>query len=222
MTRKELSPTERTRLGRHRERGKDERADLYAVLDAGVVCHLGMVRDGSPLVLPTCYGRDGDTLYVHGSVAARNLVAAGTGLEVCVTITHLDGLVLARSVFDHSMNYRSAVILGTARQVTDPDEVLTGLRVITEQVVPGRWEDGGARLPTRKELAATTVLAVALDEASVKVRDAPPGEDEENDVEHWAGVLPVRTVIGEPVPAPDLAPGIPVPAHVQKRASAPL
>lgn len=224
MTHEELSPTERTTLGRKRDRGRSERADLYSVLDSGLICHLGLVRDGAPLVLPTCYGRDGDTLYLHGSVAARNLVEAAAGIDVCVTVTHLDGLVLAHAVFDHSMNYRSAVIFGTARRVTDPEEVDTALRVITEQIVPGRWDEHGARLPTRKELAATLVIAVALDEASVKVRDAPPGEPEGDDAElgHWSGVLPVRTVVGDPVPAPDLAPGIAVPAHVQKRASAPL
>ena len=152
-----LSPTERTRLRRHSERGKTDHADLLAVLDAGMICHLGVVVNGAPLVLPTAYGRIGDTLYLHGSSANRSLHAAD-GQEVCVTVTHLDGLVCARSVFSHSVNYRCAVVFGTARIVTDQDERLAGLRAVTEHLIPGRWD--AVRAPTRKELAATSVLAV--------------------------------------------------------------
>ena len=210
-----LSVTERTRLRRHSERGKTEYTDLLAVLDAGMICHFGVVVDGAPLVLPTAYGRIGDTLYLHGSSANRSLHAAD-GHEVCVTVTHIDGLVCARSVFSHSVNYRSAVVFGTARIVTDPGERLAGLRAVTEQVIPGRWD--AVRAPTRKELAATSVLAVPLAEASVKVRTGPPGaEPDDLDLPVWAGVLPLTTRFGEPEPDPALRPGIGPPDHVRAR-----
>src|SRR5579863_8596624 len=197
-----LSTTERTRLRRHSERGKTEHADLLAVLDAGMICHLGVVVNGAPLVLPTAYGRIGDTLYLHGSSANRSLHAAD-GQEVCITVTHLDGLVCARAVFSHSVNYRCAVVFGTARIVTDEAERLAGLRAVTEQLIPGRWD--AARAPTRKELAATSVLAIPLDEASVKIRTGPP-KDEPEDLGAgvWAGVVPVAMTFGEPQADPAL------------------
>jgi nitroimidazol reductase NimA-like FMN-containing flavoprotein (pyridoxamine 5'-phosphate oxidase superfamily) len=211
-----LSPTERTRLRRHSERGKTDHADLLAVLDAGMICHLGVVVNGAPLVLPTAYGRIGDTLYLHGSSANRSLHAAD-GHEVCITVTHLDGLVCARSVFSHSVNYRCAVVFGTARIVTGQDERLAGLRAVTEQLIPGRWD--AVRAPTRKELAATSVLAVPLDEASVKVRTGPPGDEPEDlDLPVWAGVVPMTTGFGEPEPDPALRPGITTPRHIRLRA----
>src|SRR5690242_3932106 len=201
-----LSATERTRLRRHAERGKTEHADLLAVLDAGMICHLGVVVNGAPLVLPTAYGRIGDTLYLHGSSANRSLHGAD-GQEVCVTVTHLDGLVCARSVFSHSVNYRSAVIFGTARIVIDEDERLAGLRAVTEQLIPGRWD--AVRTPTRKEMAATSVLALPLDEASVKIRNGPPSDEPEDlDLPVWAGVVPMTVSFGEPVADPALRPGI--------------
>src|SRR6266704_3383813 len=166
-----LSPTDRTRLRRLRERGRTDRADLYAVLDAGLICHLGVVIDGAPVVLPTGYGRIDDTLYLHGSSANRSLLGAD-GQEVCVTVTLLDGLVCARSVFHHSMNYRSAVIFGTARLVTGETERLEAIRAITEHLIPGRWDN--SRRLSRKELATTAVLALPLDEASVKARAGWP------------------------------------------------
>ena len=169
MSLPDLSSTPRTALGRHRERGRTERDDLYAVLDAGLICHLGVVVDGTPRVLPTGYGRLADLLYLHGS-SANSSIMAGHGQQVCVTVTHLDGLVCARSVFNHSMNYRSAVIFGLARLVTDPDEKLLALRTITEHLVPGQWSY--ARQPSTKELAATSALALPLTEASVKIRPA--------------------------------------------------
>src|SRR6266849_3299302 len=173
-----LSPTDRTRLHRLRERGRTDRADLYAVLDAGLICHLGVTIDGSPVVLPTAYGHD-----------------------VCVTVTHLDGMVCARSVFHHSMNYRSAVVFGTARLVTDDTDKLAALRAVTEQLVPGRWEN--ARPPTRKELAATAVLALPLDEASVKARTGPPKDDPEDyQLDFWAGVVPAAIGFGPAEPDP--------------------
>ncbi|GAA4632432.1 pyridoxamine 5'-phosphate oxidase family protein [Actinoallomurus vinaceus] len=199
-----LSGTERTRVRRLSERAATDRQALYDVLDAGRICHLGVIVDGCPRVLPTGYGRDGDTLYLHGSTGAVSLRAGG---EICVTVTHLDGLVLARSVFHHSMNYRSAVIYGRPRLVTDPEEKLAGLRAIVENLAPGRWD--AARRPTRKELAATAVVALSLEEASVKVRQGPPSDDEEDlGLDVWAGVLPVREVVGDPVPDPLLRPGI--------------
>src|SRR4051812_21196403 len=166
-----LSSTPRSTLSRHRERGRADRADLYAVLDAGLVCHLGLVRDGAPVVLPTGYGRIDDTVYVHGSTGAGYLRIAD-GAPICLTVTHLDGVVYARSVFHHSMNYRSAVVHGTARAVTDPAERLAALRAIVQQLSPGSWEH--ARQPTPRELAATAVFGVDLAEASVKVRTGPP------------------------------------------------
>jgi nitroimidazol reductase NimA-like FMN-containing flavoprotein (pyridoxamine 5'-phosphate oxidase superfamily) len=207
-----LSSTSRTTLSRLRERGRTERADLYAVLDAGLVCHLGVVIDGAPVVLPTGYGRLDDTLYLHGSSANRSMMAAG-GEPVCVTITLLDGLVCARAIFHHSMNYRSAVVLGTARLVTEDTERLAALRAVTEQLAPGRWEH--ARPPTRKELAATAVIALPLREASVKIRAGGPKDDAEDYGSGiWAGVVPAALVFGQPEPDPVLEAGLPVPAHI--------
>lgn len=200
-----LGGTERTRVRRLPERAASDRRELYEILDAGRVCHLGVVVDGSPRVVPTGYGRIGDTLYLHGSTGARSLRELD---EVCVTVTHLDALVLARSLFHHSMNYRSAMIYGRPRVVTSPEEKLAGLRAVVEQLAPGRWDI--ARRPTRKELAATTVLALPLAEASVKKRQGPPGdEDEDYALDVWAGELPVLTSFGDPVPDPRLRPGIP-------------
>ncbi|WP_449066295.1 pyridoxamine 5'-phosphate oxidase family protein [Planomonospora algeriensis] len=212
-----LSATPRTVLGRSRERARTDRADLYAVLDAGLICHLGVVARGVPMVVPTGYGRIGDTLYLHGSTGATSLRAGGAGGgEVCVTVTHLDGIVLARSAFHHSVNYRSAMVYGTPRLVTDPDEHLAGLRAITEQLAPGQWD--AVRPPTRKELAATAVLALSLAEASVKIRQGPPVDDEEDyGLPIWAGVLPLRTAWGEPEPDPALTADLPVPGHIASR-----
>src|SRR5712691_8446515 len=207
-----LSQTDRTRLHRLRERGRSDRAELYAVLDAGLICHLGVLIDGSPVVLPTGYGRSGDTLYLHGSSANRSLLAADSR-DVCVTVTHLDGMVCARSVSHHSMNYRSAVVFGTARLVTDDTDKLAALRAVTEQLVPGRWEN--ARPPTRKELAATAVLALPLDEASVKARTGPPKDDPEDyQLDFWAGVVPAAIGFGPAEPDQALRPGLELPDHI--------
>lgn len=209
MSQPPLSSTPRTTLRRGRHRGVPDRNALHAVLDAGRVCHLGVVVGGAPRVIPTSYGRIDDTLYLHGSTGARSLREA-LGREVCVTVTHLDGIVLGRSVFHHSVNYRSAMIYGTPRHVTDPEEKLTGLRAIVEQLAPGQWD--AARRPNRKELAATMVVALPLDEASVKIRQGPPVDEEKDySLKVWAGVLPVRQVFGEPVPDPRLPSGIPAP-----------
>lgn len=213
-----LSSTPRTTLRRHRERGQTDRAALYSVLDAGLICHLGVASsDGTPVVLPTAYGRDGDTLYLHGS-SANGAFWAADGQRVCVTVTHMDGLVAARSVFSHSVNYRSAVIFGTAAIVTDEAERWEALRLITDHLIPGRW--AAARQPTTKEMAATAVLSVPLTEASVKVRTgAPADEPEDYDLDVWAGVLPVAVTFGPPEPDPRLRPEIPVPAHIRDRVS---
>ena len=210
-----LSPTARTGVRRHSERAQTDREELYAVLDAGMICHLGVIMDGSPVVLPTAYGRIGDTLYLHGSSANRSVFAAD-GQEICVTVTHFDGLVCARAAFTHSVNYRSAVVFGTARIVTDETERLTGLRAVTEQLIPGRWD--AVRAPTRKELAATSVLALPLDEASVKIRTGPPKDEPEDlGADVWAGVLPATVTFGEPQPDPDLPAGIGAPEHIRAR-----
>jgi len=212
-----LSSTKRTTLRRHRERGETDRTALYQVLDAGLVCHLGVVADGDPVVLPTAYGRDGDTLYLHGS-SANGAFWAADGQRVCVTVTHLDGLVAARSVFSHSVNYRSAVIFGTASVVTDEDERWQALRVITDHLIPGRW--AAARQPTTKEMAATAVMSLPLTEASVKIRTGMPKDDPEDlELDVWAGVLPVSVTFGEPVPDPEQRGEIPLPVHIRDRAS---
>ncbi len=217
-----LSSTDRSTVRRGAKRARTDRAELHAVLDAGLVGHLAVVLDGAPVVLPTGYGRHGDTLYLHGSTGAATLRAAASGDPVCFTVTHLDGVVYARSAFHHSVNYRCAVVHGTARRVTDAQEVLLGLEVLTEQLAPGSWT--ATRLPDRKELAATVVLALDLAEASVKIRTGPPGDDERDlpaarDPDPvWAGVLPLSTVLGEPQPCPLLPPGTAVPARVADRA----
>ena len=215
MSLPDLSSTPRTALRRHRERARTDRDDLYAVLDAGLICHLGVIADGVPRVLPTGYGRLGETLYLHGSSANATFMAGG-GQEVCVTVTHLDGLVCARSVFTHSMNYRSAMIFGVARLVTEADERMGALRVITEHLAPGQWSY--ARQPTPKELAATSVLALPLAEASVKIRSGGPSDEPEDcATDLWAGVVPVTVRFGEPVPDAALRPGISVPDHLRRR-----
>ncbi|WP_370413493.1 pyridoxamine 5'-phosphate oxidase family protein [Streptomyces fradiae] len=213
----ELGVTGRTRLRRMRHKGSHRRGDLDAVLGAGFLCHLGVVVDGAPMVVPTVYGVDGDRLYVHGSVASRSLVQAPDGV-VCVSVTHVDGLVLARSVFEHGVNYRSAMIYGVPRLVTDPEEKLRGLKALTEQSAPGQWEY--VRQPSRKELAATALVALDLAEASVKVASGPPDDGDGPDAEMglWAGVLPVETRFGVPEADPLLPAGIEPPAHIAGRA----
>ncbi|WP_233498595.1 pyridoxamine 5'-phosphate oxidase family protein [Blastococcus sp. TF02A-26] len=204
----------RTVPTRIRERVGYDRAAVHAVLDEAVVCHVGFVVDGRPVVLPQLHARVGERLYLHGSTGARGLrMAADGGLDVCVTATLVDGLVLARSAFHHSVNYRSVVALGTATVVTDPAEKTAALDALVDAVVPGR--SAGSRPADKRELAATTVLVLPLEEVSVKVRTGPPSDDDADlDLPHWAGVLPLRTVPGAPEPAPDLSAGIAVPAHV--------
>jgi len=216
-----MAVTERTRLRRIPEQGSHRVADVHAVLDAGFVCHLGLVVDGWPMVIPTSYGRLGEHLYLHGSVASRSLRAAGAPVEACVTITHVDGLVLARSVFEHAVNYRCAMIYGIPEVLTDGAEKLVGLRAISEQAAPGQW--GYARAPSAKEIAATTVLRMGLEQCSVKVRRGPPddGDGPDGGLGVWAGEIPLRTVRMDPVPDPALAAGTPVPEHLLDGGPAP-
>ena len=195
------------------KRGVYDRAAIEAILDEGIVCHLGFVSDGHPVVIPTLYARAGDVLYVHGSAASRALRRLAGGFDACLTVTLLDGLVLARSAFHHSANYRSVVVFGRARPVDAQDEKLAALEAISEHVVPGRWAD--VRGPTARELKATTVLALPLDEASAKVRTGPPlDEDDDYELAVWAGVIPFRFVTGEPEPDPRLRPDIPLPRYL--------
>ena len=203
-------------MKRLHENARYDRGTIDAILDAALVCHLGFVQDGQPYVIPTLHARIGDRLYVHGSAASRTLRALAGGAPVCVTATLLDGLVLARSVFEHSVNYRSVVVLGVATPVTDPDEKLAALRALTDQLLPGRNAD--ARQPSRKELKATSVLWLPLDEASAKVRTGPPddGDSEDALLDVWAGEIPLVTRAGAPVPDPALRPGIPVPAYARR------
>ncbi|MCB5168695.1 pyridoxamine 5'-phosphate oxidase family protein [Streptomyces bambusae] len=211
------APTDRTVPTRSRERAAYDHETVHAILDEGYLCHLGFVRDGAPVVLPTLYGRVGQTLYVHGSTGSRPLRMAGgapdPGLPVCLTVTHVDGLVLARSAMHHSMNYRSVVVHGTAYQVTDEAERRMALDALVDQVVPGRSAD--SRPANAKELAATAVIRLDLLEVSAKVRSGGPNDDPEDlSLPYWAGVVPVPRTYGTPVPAADLAEGTPVPAYV--------
>lgn len=212
-----LSATPRTILGRKKARAVTDRPALHEVLDAGLICHLGLVIDHSPVVLPTGYGRDGDTLYLHGSTGARTLIAASEGIDLCVTVTLTDGIVYSRAVHSYSMNYRSAVVYGRAEPVTDPAAKTHGLRVLTEHLAPGSWEH--SRPVNAKEFAGVSLLALDLAEASLKVRSGGPNDDPE-DIEvdaAWAGVLPIHTTFGAPIPAADLSPGFPTPAHIANR-----
>ena len=203
--------TERTKVRRLPERGTYDRATVHAILDEGFLCHVAFVSDGQPYALPTAYGRVGETLYLHGSTGSR--LGMRPGMDVCVTVTLVDGLVLARSVFHHSFQYRSVMVLGRTRLVSDLDEKDAALRAVVEHIVPGRGQ--AARAPDRKELAATAVLALPLTEVSAKVRNGPVSDDEEDyDLPVWAGVLPLGLVAGAPRPDGRLSGDLPVPAHV--------
>ena len=195
----QFTPTDRTQVKRLPKRGNYDRETVYNILDTAFVCHVGFTVDGQPFVIPTNYGRSGDTLYLHGSAASRMLNTLSDGVPVCVTVTHVDGLVLARSAFHHSVNYRSVVILGKAQLVEDPAEKMEALRIFTEHVMKGRWND--VRIPTEQELKATTVLSLPLEEVSAKVRTGGPIDDEPDyALPVWAGVLPLETVAKTPLP----------------------
>jgi uncharacterized protein len=193
-------PSARTTVKRHPERGVYDRTTIDAILDEALICHVGFVADGQPYVIPTIHARDGDTLYLHGSPGSRMLRTLKEGIDLCVTATLLDGLVLARAVYNHSMNYRSVVVLGRAREVTERTEKLHAMECVVEHVVPGRWSE--ARQPNDGEIDGTTILALPLDEASAKIRSGPPKDfDEDLDLPVWTGVIPLDLRRGRPYPA---------------------
>lgn len=206
--------TNRTKLKRLPKRGHFDRETVYGILDEGFICHIGFVVDGHPIVIPTGYARVGDKLYVHGSQASRMLRTLAGGIDACVTVTLIDGLVLARSAFHHSMNYRSVVVFGRATLVDDPKEKYDALVALSEHIIRERWND--VREPTELEMKLTTVLSLTLEEASAKIRTGPPVDDEEDySLPMWAGVLPLKLVAGEPINDPRLPDEIPVPDYVK-------
>jgi uncharacterized protein len=208
-------PTARTRVVREAHRGVYERADAYEILDEGFICHVGFVLDGQPFVIPTGYGRSGDNLYIHGSAASRMLRNLNKGVPVCLTVTLLDGLVLARSIFNHSMNYRSVVVLGTAGAVLDAKEKLEALKSISEHILRGRWAD--SRQPNERELKQTLVLRLPIKEFSSKVRQGPPIDDEgDYSFPTWAGVVPLQMLQGTPENDPRLDQKTPVPTYASR------
>ena len=206
--------TERTRLKRLPKRGYFDRETVYGILDEGFICHVGFAAEGQPFVIPTGYARDGDKLYIHGSQASRMLRTVSAGIDVCLTVKIVDGLVLARSAFHHSMNYRSVVVFGRATLVEDREEKLAALLALSEHFIRGRWAD--VREPTDEELIMTTVLSLPLVEASAKVRTGPPLDDEEDySMPVWAGVIPLRLEAGEPIKDPRLPDGIEAPDYAR-------
>jgi uncharacterized protein len=208
------TPTPRTRLVREAERAVYDREAAYRILDEGFLCHVGFVVDDQPFVIPTSYGRKDDSLYVHGSAASRMLRQMKEGVPVCITVTLLDGLVLARSIFNHSMNYRSVVVLGKATLVDNPEEKLKALRLLSEHIIPGRWAD--SRQPNERELKATSVLRVPIEEFSAKVRVGPPVDDEgDYSFPTWAGVVPLEIIVGTPIDDEQLLPDQAVPEYVR-------
>jgi nitroimidazol reductase NimA-like FMN-containing flavoprotein (pyridoxamine 5'-phosphate oxidase superfamily) len=207
-------PTARTRVVREAERAAYDRETVYQILDEGFLCHVGFAVEGQPFVIPTSYGRVESNLYIHGSAASRMLRQMKDGVAVCVTVTLLDGLVLARSIFNHSMNYRSVVILGKATLVDDPKEKIEALYALSQHILPGRWDD--SRQPNERELKATSVLRVPIQEFSAKVRIGPPVDDEPDYAfPTWAGVIPLETVAGEPIDDARLLPGQEAPAYAR-------
>jgi uncharacterized protein len=207
-----FTPNERTRVVREPHRGIYDRETIYKILDEAFVCHVGFAIEGQPYVIPTLFARVGDAIYFHGSAASRMLRGASAGIAVCITVTLVDGIVLARSVFNHSMNYRSVVALGKAELVDGPDEKLTALHAFTEKILPGRWND--ARQPNEKELKATSILRLPLTEVSAKVRSGPVEDDAEDyALPVWAGIVPLRLVADAPVRDERCDPAIPVPGY---------
>ena len=202
-----MDTTGRIRVKRVPSRGKYDKESIHSILDASFLCHIGFIYEGYPVVIPTLFGRDNDKLYIHGANSSRMLKSLQKGIEISVAVTLVDGIVLARSAFHHSMNYRSVVLFGTAALVTDPEEKLRALKVVSDQVMRDRWEE--VRLPNEKELKATTVLAIPVNEASAKVRTGPPVDDKEDyDLDVWAGVIPLQYTIQEPEPDPLLKEGL--------------
>ena len=210
-----FTQTERTKLKRLPKRGHFDRETVYGILDEGFICHVGFAPEGQPFVIPTGYARHSDTLYIHGSAASRMLRTLSTGLDVCVTVTIIDGLVLARSAFHHSMNYRSVVIFGRATLVEEREEKMAALLALSEHIIRGRWAE--VREPTEVEMKQTTVLSLPLVEASAKIRTGPPLDDEEDyEMNVWAGVVPLRLMAGEPINDPRLIDGVEVPGYARE------
>lgn len=208
-----MKTTQRSRLRRLPNRGSHESEVIHAILDAGFLAHVGFQVQGQPFVIPTLYGREEGNLYLHGSAASRMMGELEAGVPACVTVTLVDGIVLARSAFHHSMNYRSVVAFGNARKIDDPSRKIHALRVISEHLMPGRWND--VRKPTEKELKATTVLEFSIAEASAKVRQGPPLDDEEDySLPVWAGVVPLKLEAHSPVPDSRLADGVAIPKYI--------
>ena len=207
-----LTQTARTTLKRLPKRGAFDRESINEILDEGFICHVGFSVDGQPFVIPTGYARAGDRLFIHGSQASRMLRTVGQGIDICLTVTLIDGLVLARSAFHHSMNYRSVVVFGRAVVVDEREEKLAALLALSEHMIPGRWDD--VREPTEREIQLTTVLSLPLDEASAKMRTGPPLDDEEDyEMDVWAGVIPLRLVANAPTSDPRLPAGIEPPPY---------
>ena len=203
----------RTELKRLPERGSHNRQTMNAILDEALYCHLGFVHDGYPVVIPTIHARVDKTLFIHGSPASRMLRDLKQGIDLCVNVTLLDALVMARAIFNHSMNYRSVVIFGRAHEVTEEDQKLAAMKAVSDHIAPGRWED--SRPPNEKEFKGTTILAIGIDEASAKIRTGPPGDaEEDHGLEIWAGIVPVRQVFDDPIAAPDLRDEISVPPYL--------
>ncbi len=203
---------ERNKVKRVPRRGHYDRATVYQVLDAGSLCHIGFMMKDQPFVIPTAFGRVGDRLYFHGATTSRLVQHAEKGFPICITVTHLDGLVLARSAFHHSMNYRSAVVFGQAKLVAEADKMMA-LKAISDQILPGRWEE--SRLPNAKELKATSVLELEIEQASAKIRTGPPKDDAEDyALPIWAGVVPLTKGYESPIPDSELAPNIPLPKSI--------
>lgn len=207
--------SKRTELRRIPDRGSHDWETIHQILDAGFLAHVGFCVDGQPFVIPTLYGRDGERLYLHGSAVSRTLRELEAGIPACVTVTLVDGLVLSRSAFDHSMNYRSVVAFGSARKISDPEQKIKSLRVISEHLIAGRWEE--VRGPSENELKATTVLEFSIEEASSKVRSGPPLDDESDyGLKVWAGVLPLEMKSRRPIPDDKLVEGVTLPEYIQR------
>ncbi len=211
----QFSSTEKSKVKRLAKRGCYDRETIYKILDEGIICHVSFVLNGQPFIIPTAYVRAGDDLYIHGSKANRMMNLLNEGADACISVTLMDGYVLARSAFHHSMNYRSAVLFGKAKIVEDRNEKIMALKEFSEHFIPGRWDD--VRTPNDKELDATIVLKFSIDEASAKIRTGPPADDKEDyALDIWAGVIPFKITAGEPVPDSVLKESIPIPGYLSK------
>lgn len=216
----EYPKTDRNTVRRRAERGRYDRESVHSILDEGFLCHLGFVSAGQPYVIPTLYGRKGDTIFVHGSSVSRMLQNLSGGVKACVTVTLIDGIVLARSAFHHSMNYRSVTAFGTGSPINDDEAKIDALRIISENVLPGRWDD--AREPTKKELDVTTVIAIPIEEAAAKIREGDPKDDEKDyGLDIWAGVVPLLTTVGQPLADSRLEDRIEIPDYIRRLYSEP-